>query len=189
MAVDFNLTIFKCNVDLIYMTNFSEKAKLHMELKEMDKALRKLFYEFSSYPGWMLNQENSSDNNISNIKNWCIGIDDLTIKKVKNTWRYPELEMDIDLVEGKIMNTPFSIGGFHYNNAGFEAIRILFFIRDKLMINVVIDDSYSQRRGYFGEIWRVEKFHETDEMEEVLKKLSAEVDKKWSEFWKIKDKR
>jgi hypothetical protein len=170
------------------MTNLSEKAKRRMEIKEIDKNLRKLFYELSNYPNWILNPENSSGNNISNIKNWCIGIDDLEIKKVKNRWRYPDLEMDMDLVEAKIMKIPFSIGGFEYNDAGFEAIRIVFFIRNKLIIDVVINESYSQRREDFGEIWRIVKYHESDEMEEVLKNLSVEVEKKWDKFWKIKNK-
>ena len=37
------------------MTNLSEKAKRRMELKEVDKALRNVFYELSNYPNWILN--------------------------------------------------------------------------------------------------------------------------------------
>ena len=169
------------------MNDLSEKAKRRMELKGIYKNLRTIYYELSNYPNWMMNPNNSSGNNISNIKNWCIGIDDVEIRRVKNEWRYPDLQMDMDLIVAKIINIPFGIAGFEYNNAGFEAIRIIFYIRNKIMINVVMDESYSQRRGDFGEIRKVEEYHESDELEAVLRELSTEVDKKWKKFWEIKN--
>lgn len=169
------------------MQTLPEKAKKIMELEGIDQALRRIFYEVNSYPNWILNPDNLSGNSISNIKSWCINIDEIEIQNISGCWIYPDIEMDMEMVSAKISGIPFGFAGLSYTQAGFERIKILFYIRNKLMINVLIDESYSQRRRDFGEILRVEEFHESREMKEVLIKLNNEVEEKWKKFWKIKE--
>lgn len=164
-----------------------EKAKKIMESEGIDQALRSIFYEISSYPNWLLNPDNSSGNSITNIKSWCINIDEIEIQKISGYWTYPDIETEMEMVSAKISGIPFKFAGLSYVQAGFERIKILFYVRNKLMIDVLIDDSYSQRRGDFGEILRVEEFHESLEMKEVLIKLNNEVKEKEKRFWKIKN--
>jgi hypothetical protein len=159
-----------------------EKAKKIMESEGIDQALRSIFYEISSYPNWILNTDNSSGNSIKNIKSWCINIDEIKIQKITGYWIYPEIETEMEMVSAKINGVPFGFAGLSYIQAGFERIKILFYIRNKLMIDVLIDESYSQRLGNFGEILRVEEFHESREMKEVLIKLNNEVEEKSKRF-------
>ncbi len=154
-----------------------------MELEGIDQALRSIFYEISSYPNWILNTDNSLGNGIANIKSWCINIDEIEIQKITGCWIYPEIETQMEMVSAKIDGIPFGFAGLSYVQAGFERIKILFYIRNKLMIDILIDESYSQRLGNFGEILRVDEFHESREMNEVLIKLNNEVEEKSKRFW------
>ena len=166
------------------MYSLSDKAKNRIEGKNLDDCLITIYYGLSNYPNWISNPQNGSGNNISNIEKWCINIKDIEIEKLKG-WD-KNIDYDIDLVKAKISGVQFKIGGVKYKNGGFEKIRILFFLGEKLIIDVTVDDEYCKRRDRFGEIQSVEEYHESFEMEDVLKKLEKEVIRSNQKFWKIK---
>ena len=107
-----------------------EKAKKIMELEGIDQALRSIFYEMSCYPNWILNPDNSSGNSIANIKSWCINIDEIEIQKLSGYWIYPDIETEMEMVSAKISGIPFGFAGLSYVQAGFERIKILFYVRN-----------------------------------------------------------
>ena len=167
------------------MYSLSDKAKSRLEGKNLDVYLITIYYGLRYYPNWISNPQNGSGNNLSNIKKWCININDIEIETLKGWGK--NIDYDIDLVKAKISGVQFKIGGVEYKNGGFEKNRILFFFGDKIVIDVIVDMEYCQRLGRFGEIRSVEEYHESPEIVDILIKLNDEVVKSNNKFWKIKN--